>query len=103
MSLIFVFFILVEAVVSALLIGIILLQKSKGGMGGAAFGGGMGEAIFGSRMGNVLTKSTVVLGSIFLINTILLTVIIAHRSATVGSVTDGRTVTQAVQQDAPAA
>ena len=87
------FFVLVEALVSALLIAVILVQKSKGGMGGSAFGGGgMGEAIFGSRMGNVLTKATVILGIIFLVNTILLTIFMAHRkSSGTGSVTDGQT------------
>jgi len=99
MSLIFGFFILVEGIVSALLIAIILIQKSKGGMGGSAFGGGMGEALFGSRMGNVLTKTTVILGTIFLINTILLTVLTARRSNIVGSVTDGQAP---LQQQAPA-
>jgi len=97
MPIIYGFFILVEAVISALLIAIILLQKSKGGMGGSAFGGGMGEAIFGSRMGNVLTKATVILGVIFLVNTILLTILTARRG-TSGSVTD-----QVLNQPAPAA
>ncbi len=91
MPIIYGFFILVEALVSALLIGVILIQKSKGGMGGSAFGGGMGEAIFGSRMGNVLTKATVVLGIIFLVNTILLTIFTARRETRgSGSVTDGQ-------------
>ncbi len=91
MPIIYGFFILVEALVSALLIGVVLIQKSKGGMGGSAFGGGMGEAIFGSRMGNVLTKATVVLGIIFLVNTILLTIFTARReSSGSGSVTDGQ-------------
>jgi len=98
MAIIYGFLILVEAVVSALLIGVIFLQKTKGGMGGSAFGGGMGEAIFGSRMGNVLTKVTVVLGVIFLVNTILLTMLTARRG-TVSSVTDlGR-----IEQPAPVA
>ena len=79
MPIIYGFFILVEAVVSALLIAVVLVQKSKGGMGGSAFGGGVGEAIFGSRMGNVLTKATVVLGIIFLVNTVLLTIFTARR------------------------
>ncbi len=79
MTIIYGFLIVLEALVSALLIGVIFLQKSKGGMGGAAFGGGMGEAIFGSRMGNVLTKVTVVLAIVFLTNTILLTILTARR------------------------
>ncbi len=63
--------VVVQVLTSALLIGIIFLQKTKGGMG-MSFGGGAGEAIFGSRMGNVLTKSTVILGTIFLVNTTIL-------------------------------
>jgi len=64
----------VEVVVSFLLIAIILMQRSKGGggLGGAAFGGGMGESILGARAGNVLTKATIILGIIFLLNTLLL-------------------------------
>jgi preprotein translocase subunit SecG len=77
-----------EALLSALLIAIIFMQRTKGGMGGSAFGGGAGEAIFGSRMGNVLTKATVILGSIFLFNTILLTIMTARRGDHSGSVMD---------------
>jgi preprotein translocase subunit SecG len=87
MTVIYGFLIVLEALVSALLIGVIFLQKSKGGMGGAAFGGGVGEAIFGSRMGNVLTKATVVLAVIFLANTIVLTMLTARRKPA-ASVTD---------------
>jgi preprotein translocase subunit SecG len=76
-----------ELLLILLLIAIIFMQKTKGGMGGTAFGGGVGEAIFGSRMGNVLTKGTVVLGGIFLINTILLTILTARQQGG-GSVMD---------------
>ncbi len=64
----------IEVICSILLIGVILIQRSKGqGGAGAAFGGGgMGEAVFGSQMGNVLTKSTVILAIIFLVNTTII-------------------------------
>lgn len=78
MGIIYGLLIFLEAIVSAMLIAVIFMQKTKGGMGGSAFGGGGGEAIFGSRMGNVLTKATVVLGSIFLVNTIILTIMTAR-------------------------
>jgi preprotein translocase subunit SecG len=61
--------IFVEVVVSFLLIGVILLQKTKGQGVGLTFGAAMGESLFGARVGNVLTRTTVVLGVIFLINT----------------------------------
>ena len=100
MNIIYGFFIFIEAMISIMLIGIILIQKTKGGMGGTAFGGGMGEAIFGSRMGNVLTKSTVILGVAFLINTLLLTVMTSRRGGVGGSVTD---IAPAVPVNVPAA
>lgn len=81
------FLIVFEGLLSLMLIAIIFMQKTKGGMGGSAFGGGAGEAIFGSRMGNVLTKATVVLGGIFLLNTILLTILTARQEGG-GSVMD---------------
>jgi len=62
----------VEVVCGLLLIGVILLQRTKGQGVGLAFGSGMGESLFGSRVGNVLTKTTVVLGIVFLVNTTLL-------------------------------
>lgn len=99
MGFIYAVLIVFEALLSALLIAIIFMQKTKGGMGGSAFGGGAGEAIFGSRMGNVLTKATVVLGTIFLLNTILLTILTARRGDRGGSVMDrAETLPMPVQQ-----
>lgn len=62
----------VEVVVSLLLIGVILLQKSRSEGLGMAFGASMGESLFGSRAGNVLTRITIILGTLFLVNTIIL-------------------------------
>ena len=63
-----------EAVVCLLLIGIVLIQRSKGQGVGLSFGGGA-EAVFGAQMGNVLTRATVVLAVIFLLNTTLLAIL----------------------------
>lgn len=97
MGIVYGFLIVLEALLSALLIAIIFMQRTKGGMGGTAFGGGAGEAIFGSRMGNVLTKATVVLGSVFLLNTIVLTILTARREPG-GSVMDSVDIPMPVQQ-----
>ncbi|MBN2301002.1 MAG: preprotein translocase subunit SecG [Lentisphaerae bacterium] len=80
------FLITIEIICSLLLIGVILIQRTKGQGMGTVFGGGMGEAIFGAQVGNVLTKATVVLTVIFVLNTTILALIGALRS---GSVTDG--------------
>jgi preprotein translocase subunit SecG len=77
----------IEVLVSLLLLGIILIQRTKSQGMGLAFGSGMGESLFGAQVGNVLTKTTVVLAIIFLVNTTLLAMIGAgHRAG--GSVTD---------------
>ncbi|TFH16866.1 MAG: preprotein translocase subunit SecG [Lentisphaerales bacterium] len=62
----------VEVIIGLLLVGIILLQRSKDQGLGLAFGAGMGEALFGARAADVLTKTTVVLTVIFMLNTIVL-------------------------------
>jgi len=57
-----------------LLIGVVLLQKSKDS-GMVAMGGGVGEALFGAQVGNFLVKSTIVLGSVFLLGVLTLSVL----------------------------
>lgn len=65
----------VELLVSLLLIAVILVQKTKSQGIGMAFGAGMGESLFGSQVGNVLTKTTVILAAVFLVNTTLLAIL----------------------------
>jgi protein translocase SecG subunit len=79
--------IVIEVITSILLIGLILLQKSKDEGLGLAFGGAMGETLFGSRAGNVLTKITIVLACVFLANTLLIGYLMATSSHST-SITD---------------
>jgi len=88
------FLIFIEIVSALLLIGIILLQKTKDEGLGLAFGAGVGETLFGSRAGNVLTKITVTLAGIFLLNTLAIGYIAAGRAGS-GSVIDRMPVQQA--------
>ena len=69
--------IILEAACSLALIGLVLLQKSKDGGLGAAFGAGGGDSLFGARAGNVLTRATIWIGVIFLANTLLLGILFA--------------------------
>ena len=64
---------------SLLLIGVILLQRSKGEGLGLAFGASTGESLFGARAGNVLTKITVILGIVFMASALLLGVLYAKK------------------------
>ena len=72
-------FIVVEVLCCLLLIGLVLLQKSKSEGLGLAFGAGAGESLFGARAGNVLSKATVVLGVVFMASTLILGVLFAQR------------------------
>lgn len=89
----------VETICSFLIIGVILLQKSKGEGLGMAFGAEMGESIFGARASNVLVKITIWLGTIFILNTVILAMI--YTNASPHSILGGRPRAP-VEQSAPA-
>ena len=92
----------VEVLVSLLLIAVILLQRGKGEGAGVSFGGAA-EAVFGAQMGNVLTKSTIVLAFVFLVNTLFLSILVARRGGSgTGSLMDGEVAPRPVAT-APAA
>jgi len=75
-------FIVIEVLCCLMLIGLILLQKSKSEGLGLAFGAGAGESLFGARAGNVLSKATVVLGIVFMATTLTLGVLFAQNEKT---------------------
>ena len=54
-----------------LLMGVILIQKGRGGGIGSAFGGAMSASPFGTKTGDVFTWITVVLAGIFLLCALL--------------------------------
>jgi preprotein translocase subunit SecG len=66
-------------IVALMLIGLVLIQQSKGGGFGGSFAG-VGESVFGAHAGSHLTKLTVILTTCFFVLTLLLTVIVGHRS-----------------------
>ncbi len=84
--------------IALLLIGLVLVQPSKGGGFGSAFGG-VGESVFGAQAMGQLSKLTVVLLTLFFILTLTLAVMTGHRSRTV--TTDGSLLLQ--NAPAPAA
>ena len=64
-------------VVALLLAVLILIQPSKGGGMGSAFGG-VGESVFGGQAGSHLTKATVWLTAIFFVIALTLATLIGH-------------------------
>jgi preprotein translocase subunit SecG len=73
--------VVIEVVTCFLLISLILIQKTKSQGAGLAFGASMGESLFGAQTGNVLTKVTVWLTIIFLVNTTILALLTPSRGA----------------------
>ncbi|MED5550499.1 MAG: preprotein translocase subunit SecG [Pseudomonadota bacterium] len=63
---------IIQLLVAAGLVGVILMQRSEGGALGIGGGGGM----MSSRgAANVLTRTTMLLGAVFIANSILLAVV----------------------------
>ena len=100
MSALVVFLYVLVVVVSLLLIGIILIQPSKSGGMGAAFGG-IGESVFGAQAGSHLTKATVVMTSVFFAIILVLGVLIGHGLQAGSSSREG--VMKGLSESAPAA
>ena len=87
MSVLTVIFYVVLIVIALLLIGLILIQPSKSGGMGAAFGG-IGESVFGGKAGSHLTKTTVVMTAIFFVVALGLAALIGHGLNRDASLTD---------------
>lgn len=61
----------VEVLACLLLVFFVMIQKPKeGGLGGVI--GGASESVFGANANSIVIKATIVLGAIFLANTLLL-------------------------------
>ncbi len=62
----------VEIIVALLMVAVVMLQPPKDPSGGmnAVAGGSFGEEVFGGRTGNVLSRTTVVLGIILILNSL---------------------------------
>lgn len=66
---------IVQLMISIVLIGLILVQKSEGGALG--IGGGGGGVMSGRSSANAITKATTIIGTAFMINCLLLSVFFA--------------------------
>ncbi len=71
----------VHVVICLILIVVILLQSGSAGGMGAAFGGGGSQTLFGSSgSGKFFTRLTAIVAALFMITSISLTVMSAHRA-----------------------
>jgi len=71
----------VHILVSASLIGLVLIQRGKGAEVGAAFGSGASNTVFGSRgSASFLTRATAVLATLFFIISLSLAFTASHKT-----------------------
>lgn len=84
MSVLIVFLTIVEVLCAFLLVLLVLLQRSKDEGLGMAFGNAMGESLFGAQAATILTKGTVILAVVFMINTVMLDRLYSRRAVTSG-------------------
>lgn len=90
----------VHVIVSFILIVVILLQSGSAGGMGAAFGGGGSQSLFGgSGSGKFFTRLTAIVAALFMITSISLTVMSAHRAK--GTVMEDYQTPVAVEAQAP--
>ena len=92
-------------IVCLLLIVIVLLQKGRGGGLSAAFGGAGGQSAFGSKTGDVFTWATIVIVGVFLVLSMVLTVVykpyLSEIDRTPGMGTDSPVPATSTQTGAP--
>ncbi|MDE8654198.1 preprotein translocase subunit SecG [Novosphingobium album (ex Liu et al. 2023)] len=90
----FIFLTVVQALVAAMLVGVILMQKSEGG--GLGVGGSPSGLMSARGAADFLTRSTAVLATLFVVLSIIL-------AALAVDVTTGREIDTSLQRNAPAA
>ncbi len=71
-----------QVILAAVIIGLILLQRGKGAEAGAAFGAGASGTVFGaSGSANFLSRTTAILATLFILNSLVLANLAARRTA----------------------
>jgi len=93
MSSIFLFITIVQTLIAAALVGVILMQRSEGG--GLGVGGNPNGLMSARGAGDLLTRSTAILATLF----VLLSIVLAVMAANMHSVGD---IDTSLQRGAPA-
>jgi preprotein translocase subunit SecG len=79
--------IVVHLLIVLALIGVVLLQRSEGGLGLGGGGGGVGGFLTGRGQANALTRATAILAALFFVTSLVLG-ILAHRGHAPRSIFD---------------
>jgi len=95
---------IVFVLVSAAMIGLILLQQGKGADMGASFGSGSSQTMFGpAGSGNVLTRTTAILATLFFIGCFALAIVARDNAQQVDDGMPVPALVESAEQAAPSA
>jgi len=83
---------IIQVLICIVLIGLILIQRSEGGALGIGGGGGGGGLMSGRSSANAVTKATTILGTLFILNCVALSVFFAIENPNQSLTTDDGTV-----------
>ncbi|CCZ22803.1 preprotein translocase SecG subunit [Acetobacter sp. CAG:977] len=85
----------IHVILAVCLVAVILMQRSEGGALGGLGGGGMNSFMTGRSVGNVLTRTTAILATCFMITSLTLAIMSKSEAAKAGqSFLDRPAVTQ---------
>jgi preprotein translocase subunit SecG len=94
--------IIIHLIIVLALIGVVLLQRSEGGLGlGGGGGGGVSGFMTGRGQANVLTRATAALAALFFLTSLVLTIMASYGRAP-RSIFEGVAPTAPGGQQAPA-
>ncbi len=71
----FTLLLIIHAILALLLILVVIIQPGQSEGGVAMMGGSATGSAFGAETGSVLTKTTAILGALFLLNSLLISVV----------------------------
>jgi preprotein translocase subunit SecG len=79
----------IHVVLAAAIVGLVLLQRGRGADAGAGFGAGASGTVFGARgSASFLSRMTAILATLFIVTSLALAYMGAHRTSTTTSVLD---------------
>lgn len=90
----------VAVLIAILLVALVLVQPSKGGGFGSAFGG-VGEGVFGAQTMGYLSRLTVVLITVFFVVTLALAAVSGHRQKVSAAATSSAALSAVETKAAP--
>jgi len=83
---------IIQLIISVVLIGLILIQRSEGGALGIGGGGGGGGFMSGRSAANSVSRMTGILGAAFIVNSLLLSIVMNKQNQNISIIDETKAV-----------